>query len=130
MRLPLTLRILFHALRSFWAAGVLALFAWVFLASASPQERQGLGAQAGTDRPTGLIPMRAARLLVHIAPDRTARMMSLASGGEVSPEFARAMLQGIATGRGPDPVITAEAAPQDAPSRMADGAKFVQVDQP
>lgn len=134
MRFPITLRIMFHGLRSFWVAGIMAVVAWVFLASASPQERSILNASAGTQRPDGLVTMRVARAIVYVAPDRAARMLSLASGGEFSVEAASAILDGIANGtttKGARIDQTTPSLPVDEQTmRMAGGAKFVQVDQP
>ncbi len=96
--MPLTLRLIFHSVRSAWVAALIALTAWVGLASATPEERSALGAQVGSERPTGLVQMRIARAMVHFAPDRAAQMVSDASKGEISPELAGMLLRDMAKG--------------------------------
>ena len=122
--MPLTLRLIFHSLRSAWVATLLALTAWVGLASATPEERAALGAQIGTERPAGLVQMRIARAMVHFAPDRAARMLSDASQGRISPELAGMLLRDLASG----PASAADPGPRPVanggPDRP-DGAKFV-----
>ena len=125
--MPFTLRLIFHTVRSAWVAALLAITAWVGLASATPEERAALGAQIGTERPDGLVQMRIARAMVHFAPDRAARMLSDASKGEISPGLAGMLLRDLAKG----PVAGQAAFDEmsiptaDGSQQRPDGAKFI-----
>ncbi len=125
--MPLTLRLIFHSVRSAWVAALIALTAWVGLASATPEEQAALGAQIGSERPTGLVQMRIARAMVHFAPDRAAQMLSDASKGEISPELAGMLLRDMAKG----PVAGQAAFDEmsmpasDGSPQRPDGAKFI-----
>lgn len=126
--MPLTLRILYHGLRGAWSGFLIASAGWITLVGVTPAERAALGSPGHIDRPQGLLEMRMARMMVHVAPERAAAMLSDASNGEISPELAGMMLREIANG----PVASRAAfdemtrpAPQD--NSVADGAKRVQV---
>ena len=120
MRLPLTLRLMFHGLRSAMVALMIGLLGWVIFVPATAAERQALRSGIGVERPDGLVEMRIARAMVHFAPDRAARMLSRASKGELSPELAGMILRQIAAG-------PASAEPP-APEPRTGSAKFVQVE--
>ena len=127
--MPLTLRLIYHSVRSAWVAVLIALTAWVGLAEATSEERAALGAQIGAERPAGLVQMRVARAMVHFAPDRAALMLSNASNGEISPQLAGMLLD---MAKGP---VAGQAAfdamarpPESTAPRQSGGAKFVQVD--
>lgn len=122
MHLPLTLRLMFHGLRSAMVALMIALLGWVIFVPASAAERAALGSGIGVERPDGLTEMRIARAMVHFAPDRAARMLSRASKGELSPELAGLILRQIAAG-------PASVEPP-APEPRTGSAKFVQVERP
>lgn len=110
-------------------AGVLLLIAWITIVPASASKRAALGARLGKDRPSGLTAMRVARAMVHFASDRAARMLSRASNGEISPEFAAMILRDVAAA----PVSRTEAfeeiveAPEATARRVGD-AKFIQIE--
>ena len=122
MRLPLTLRLIFHSLRSGMLALTITLLGWLIFVPATAAERAALGAAIGTERPEGLLQMRLAQAMVHFAPDRAARLLSRASKGEISPQLAGIILRQIASGQA--------VAPPPEPARSAGGAKFVQTGQP
>ncbi|WP_296423146.1 hypothetical protein [Yoonia sp.] len=119
MQLPLTLRIAFHGLRSLWLAVFITLAGWIAFVPATADERSALGARIGDARPPGLVPLRTARAMVRLAPDRAARLLSRASNGELSPELAAMLLRDIAKGQ--------HLQPPPGPSDPVGGAKFIQV---
>ena len=121
-RLPLTIRIAFYAVRAAWTALIIAAIAWIWLVPASAIERNALNAKIGQERPVGLSAMRIARVMVHFAPDRAARMLSDASDGELSPELAGMLLRQIASGHPEQPVT-----PADDETPNTGGAKFIRV---
>lgn len=128
--MPLTLRLIFHSIHGIWAAAMITVVGWVTLVPATPAERAALGAQVGVERPDGLVQMRIARAMIHVAPERAARVLSKATGGDLSPELAAMLLRDIAAGP------TARQAnnealgltPHASERSGADGAKFVQID--
>ncbi len=128
--MPLTLRIAFHSVRSAWLAALIALFGWLGLAGATPEERAALGAQIGENRPDGLVLMRFARAIVHFAPERAALMLSEASNGDISPELAGMMLRDMAAGPVARQTAFEEMIAEPAPTRQTrqvGGAKFIQA---
>ena len=120
--MPLTLRLIFHGIRSVWIAALLALIAWLTLVPATQAERAALGDGIAQAQPLGLAQMRVARAMVHFAPEYAAQMLSRATQGEISPELAGMLLRHIAAG--PNTRVTQP----NGSSRDAGGAKFVQVD--
>ena len=130
MRLPLTLRLVYHAARAGSLALIFMIAGWLLLVPASPSERQALGAQFGDDSPVGLTQMRIARAMVHFAPDYAARRLSRASGGTISPELAGMLLRDVAKGPAArnaafESVTQPEAAAPLSQQRRTSGAKFV-----
>jgi hypothetical protein len=121
MQMPLTLRLIFHGLRGIMLALTITLLGWVLLVPATAAERAALNAPLGAPSPDGLLELRIARAMIHFAPERSARMLSRASDGEISPELAAMILRDIATG-------TQDAVDDPAPPRRAIGAKVVTVD--
>ncbi|WP_322889811.1 hypothetical protein [Yoonia sp. 76] len=121
MQMPLTLRLIFHGLRGVMLALTITLLGWVTLVPATAAERAALNAPLGLESPDGLLALRIARAMIHFAPERSARMLSHASDGEITPELAALILRDIAS----VPPQTPDAL---APARQAGGAKFVTVD--
>lgn len=119
--MPLTLRLMFHAVRGAMLALAMTLLGWVALVPATAAERDALNAPVGAERPEGLVPLRIAQAMVHFAPERSARLLSRASGGELSPELAGMLLRDIAAGA-PDTPANPE------PEQQTGGAKFITVD--
>ncbi|MEL6840763.1 MAG: hypothetical protein AAFP85_15855 [Pseudomonadota bacterium] len=122
--MPLTFRLLFHGARSIWIAILLALVVWLTMVPASRAERAALGDGPLAATPLSLAQMRIARVVVHFAPEQAARLLSRASGGDISPELAGMFLRDMARGRG-------EANPEvetTKSTRSVGGAKFVTVD--
>jgi len=133
VRLRLTISVIFRAARYLWAAGLLAVAAWVGLVDATPEERTALGASVGEKRPEGLVAMRVARAMVHFAPDRAARMISERSNGEVSIEQARLMLRDTAEGPAADQqafdaIVVDDPEETNRTRSNTGGAKFISVD--
>jgi len=123
LQLPLTLRLVFHGIRSAWVGLMIMVIGWIGLVPATAVERSALSAPLGVERPEGLTSMRVARAMVHFAPERAARMLSDSTNGEISPELAGMMLRQIAEGN------PAEVAPSpETQGRSIDGPKFVTVD--
>ncbi|WP_439156476.1 hypothetical protein [Yoonia sp.] len=121
MRLPLTLRLIYYGFRSAMVAFSLAMAGWVTLVPATAAERDALRAPIGADRPDGLTQLRIARAMVHFAPERSARLLSRSSNGELSPELAGMVLRDIAAGA---PDIPAD----PPPDQQTGGAKFIRVE--
>ncbi len=120
--MPLTLRLMFHSIRSAWVGLMIMVVGWIWLVPATAVERSALSSPLGVERPEGLTSMRVARAMVHFAPERAARMLSNSSNGEISPELAGMMLRQIAKGTQP------AATPTETNTRPTGGAKFVTVD--
>ncbi|KJZ20704.1 hypothetical protein [Loktanella sp. S4079] len=120
--MPLTLRVIFHGIRSAWVGLMIMVIGWIGFVPATPVERSALRSPIGVERPAGLIPMRIARAMVHFAPDRAARLLSEASDGEISPELAGMMLRQIAKGNPADQTDTT------INNRGINGPKFITVD--
>lgn len=121
--MPLTFRLLFHGLRSLWIAVILAMGIWLMFVPATQAERTTLGNSPVAQSSLALAQMRIARVVVHFAPERAAQMLSRASDGEISPEFAGMLLRQIANG--PQMETIPDAVPE---GRSVGGAKFVTVD--
>jgi hypothetical protein len=68
LRIPLTFRLVFHGFRAALRAGLLLFCAWLIFIPATEHENTELGAQPGTAYPLGLRPMRAAKVIVAVAP--------------------------------------------------------------
>lgn len=121
MQMPLTLRLIFHGLRGVMLALTITLVGWVTLVPATAAERAALNAPSAVESPDGLLVLRIARAMIHFAPERSARMLSRATDGEISPELAALILRDIAAG-------APERPDAPAPARQTGGAKFVTVD--
>ena len=119
MRLPLTLRLIAAILRSTVLAFAITMAGWLIFVPATAAEIRALG---GTVQPVALAQMRAARALLHFAPNRSAQFLSRASRGQMSPELIGMLLRQVA----------AEPGAQDGPpdANRVDGAKFVTITQP
>ncbi|MEL6682043.1 MAG: hypothetical protein AAFQ09_05295 [Pseudomonadota bacterium] len=126
--MPFTFRLLFHSLRSLWIAGALAIIAWLVFVPPSEAERAAIGNGPLAASPVAIAQMRVARVIVHVAPKRAAQLLSRASGGEISPEFAGMLLREMArqpTGLAPQTETVSETVRS---TRTAGRAKFVTVD--
>ncbi|WP_341366631.1 hypothetical protein [Yoonia sp. BS5-3] len=122
--MPLTFRLIFHGLRSIWIAIFLALTIWLVFVPATQAERNALTDSPIAQSGFALTQMRVARLMVHFAPERAANMISRASNGEISPEYAGMLLRHLANGSPTmQPVVTEEPT-----TRSVGDAKFVTID--
>lgn len=124
--MPFTLRLVYHSFRAMIRAGLLLLCAWFLLIPANPGEVTALGAADGTQYPTGLRPMRLARVVVAVAPDRTYDAMSFALGTDYPPWLIRLILQQMAQGRVMPADASIPAQPQS--DRAIEGPRFIQLD--
>lgn len=126
MQLPLTLRLLYHGVRSFVRAGLLFFIAWVIFIPANAEERAALNAPEAQQYPLGLRPMRSARAIFLVAPDRTYDLMARAMGPEISPLLLRLVISQMAAGN----VLPAgvQTDPDNNSDRDMDGARFIKVD--
>lgn len=128
--MPFTLRLAFHCVRSAWVALLIFLVGWVALVPATEDEIAAIGAVSDIERPLGLMQLRVARAMVHIAPDRAARAISRASDGEISPELAGMLLRDIADGaavRAANDAVVFDEPVGVEPRRGSTGAKFIQA---
>lgn len=126
MRLPLTLRLAYHGLRSAFRAALLFFCAWIVFVPASADENTALGASAYEKYPVGLRAMRSAKAIVAVAPDRFYTTVAEVMGPEVSPLFVRiAMIQVASGGIRTDDRSFSRSSPN---TRNIDGPKFIQVD--
>lgn len=124
--MPLTFRLLFHGFRSLWVATFLALAAWLMLVPASQAERAALGNDPLARTSFALAQMRVARVVVYVAPERAANLLSRATGGDISPELAGMLLRDMARNTKTDPQY--ESVETNGTTRSVGGAKFVTVD--
>lgn len=69
--------------------------------------------------------MRIAQAMIDFAPEKFARLLSMASNGELSPDFAGMILRQIASGQAPR-----SGGQGQPPADNAGGAKFVTVERP
>ncbi len=126
--MPLTLRLAYHSFRAVVRAGLLLVCAWVIFIPANANEQQALGAAEGTQNPLGLRPMRIARVIVAIAPERTYDLIAMVAGADISPLYVRLAMMQIASGR----VLPASASTTPKPSiessRDIKGPRFIQID--
>ena len=128
IRLPLTLRILFHGARAAMVGGMILIAGWVAFVPATTTESAALGAPPAQARPQGLYQMRAAQALIKVTPDRAYDAAADMMGPEVTPLMIRVGVVFIASGglgpkNGPLPTATANTATRD-----IDGPRFIQVD--
>lgn len=126
MHLPLTIRVFYHGLRSVAQAIAITLLGWVIFVPATEKERAALGVTNDNTRPYGLAEMRIAQVMMDFAPQRFARLVSMASNGELSPDFAELIMRKIASGDVPQPAQTAQQ-PADPAGRGPNGSKFVTI---
>jgi len=128
--MPFTLRLAFHAFRGAWAGMFIFLAGWIVFVPASDDELASLGVQAGSERPVGLVQLRAARAMVHFAPNRAANVFSRATDGEISPELAGMLLRDAADGaaiRAANNAAILEQQTSGNNLRSSTGAKFIQA---
>ncbi|WP_159086985.1 hypothetical protein [Loktanella sp. Alg231-35] len=126
MKIPLTLRFAFHGFRSAMRAALLFFCAWLIFIPANAEEQAALGAAADEKYPFGLRPMRSARAVIAIAPDRFYVMAAGMLGEGVSPLFVRIAMTQLATGAGKPATMRTESGIQS--DRDIDGPRFIQVD--
>ena len=130
IRLPLTLRLLYHGARSAIVGGMILVAGWVAFVPATAEETTALGAAASVERPQGLYQMRTAQAVMKVTPDRAYIAAAQMMGPEVTPLMIRIGLVFVASGglgpkNGPLPAIAPPTTPQ---SRDIEGPRFIQVD--
>ena len=130
IRLPLTVRILYHGVRSTIVGGLILVAGWVAFVPANEAEAIALGASVTDARPQGLQQMRAAQALMKVTPDSAYVAAADMMGPEVTPLMVRVGLIFVASGglgpkNGPLP---SELAGSSAQSRDIEGPRFIQVD--
>lgn len=125
MKLPFTLRLSYYAFRAAVRASLLFFCAWLVFIPATATEQAALGVPPQTAYPFGLRQMRAAQIMVTVAPERASQIMSFVSRGTLSPFLARMLLNELASGRVSLPPQGQSTQPQPQPS---DGAKFIKVE--
>ncbi|MCK0096571.1 hypothetical protein MWU60_13400 [Yoonia sp. F2084L] len=128
MKLPFTLRLVYHTARATVRAGLLAVLAWLIFVPATATEVTALGARDGTQYPAGLRTMRVARVVVAVAPPRTYDMIAMVVGPDISPLMIRLAMTQMAAGNvlpastRQKPIGTIES------DRDIPGPRFIQVD--
>lgn len=128
MKIPFTLRLAYHGFRATLRAGLLFVCAWIFLIPASADDITALGAREGTAYPPGLRMMRAAKVVVAIAPPRVYDMMAVALPQGVSPLMVRIAMTQMASGYVfPASTRVKPASPRQS-DRDMDGPRFIKVD--
>lgn len=130
IKLPLTLRILYHGVRSAVIGGAILIAGWVAFVPATPVEAAALGAAPSDMRPQGLFQMRTAQTLMKVTPDRAYVAAADMLGPEVTPLMVRVALVFVASGglgpkNGPLPDPSVD--PQTS-ARTIEGPRFIQVD--
>ena len=130
IRLPLTVRILYHGARSAVVGGLILVAGWVAFVPATEAETIALGASTTETRPQGLQQMRAAQALMKVTPESAYVAAADMMGPEVTPLMVRVGLIFVASGglgpkNGPLPSKIASSSAQ---SRDIDGPRFIQVD--
>ena len=130
IKLPLTVRLIYHGIRAAFVGGLILFGGWVAFVPATEVEAVALGAPLNEPRPQGLPQMRAAQTLMQITPDRAYVAAADIMGPEVTPLMVRVGLVFVATGglgpkNGPLP---AAGALQQGQTRDIDGPRFIQVD--
>lgn len=99
MRIPLTFRLVFHSLRAVARASLLFFCAWLIFIPANENEIAALGAQPGTSYPLGLRPMRAAKVIVAVAPPYAYAMVARIMGPPTPAIGVQFMMTQMAAGR-------------------------------
>lgn len=132
MRIPFTLRLIFHTLRSVWVAIVLALGFWIFIAPSTAEERRDLGLGPGQkiERPEGLTEMRTARAALGLAPEWTTRRVAEASDGMWSSEFVKLVFEDLARQDDPVPNTAPDVTPDTASDTAPDRGNTVKINRP
>ncbi len=126
MKIPFTLRLAYHGVRVALRVAVLFFCAWLVFIPANAEERAALGASADQQYPLGLRPMRTARAIVLVAPDRFYGFAADMFGPEVSPLMLRIAMLRLAAGIPPPGNM--QAGSEQSNGRDIDGPKFIQVD--
>ena len=126
MHIPFTLRLAFHGFRSAMRAAMLFFCAWLVFIPANAEEQAALGASADERYPIGLRPMRSARAVVAIAPDRFYVLVAGMMGDSISPLFVRIAMTQLAAGAGKPATMQTDSGIQS--DRDIDGPRFIQVD--
>ena len=128
MKMPFTLRLAYHGVRATVRAGLLFLLAWIFLIPASAAEVTALGAREGNTYPPGLRMMRAAKVVVTVAPDRTYDMMAMVLPQDVAPLMVRIAMTQMANGYVLPASTRVDPNAPPPSARDIEGPRFITVD--
>ncbi|WP_333713072.1 hypothetical protein, partial [Yoonia sp.] len=101
MRLPLTLRFAYHGVRAAVMGGLILVIGWVAFVPATTTEATRLGSTLGRTYPEGLRQMRAAQVVVAIAPDPVYDLAARVIGPQVSGWMVRLAVSQMAAGNVP-----------------------------
>ncbi|SFS01129.1 hypothetical protein [Yoonia litorea] len=123
MQLPLTVRLMFHGLRAAIIGALILMAGWIAFIPANSAEAAALDAAAGDGFPEGLRAMRAARIILAIAPDTAYELAARSIGPEVSGWMVRLILTQVAAGNVPQ--LHEQ---QRSSNREIAGPRFIQVD--
>ena len=131
MKLPLTVRLMYHGLRATIAGGLILVIGWIVFIPASRAEAEALGVDGLVRYPYGLREMRVARVFVAIAPDNAYDLAARFSGQDLQPWMLRLIVSQVASGNVPRPPQGTQqggaATPPDS-ARAIEGPRFIQVD--
>lgn len=136
MQMPLTFRLVFHSVRAIARAGLVLLCGWLLFIPANSTEISALGALPGVSYPPGLRPMRAAKVIVAVAPPYVYTLAARVMGDATPPIGLAFMMEQMAAGRlASRTVQTRPAAPTliqtdtgITSDRDIDGPRFIKVD--
>lgn len=103
MRIPLTFRLIFQSFRAVAQASLLLFCAWLVFIPANKKEVAALGGQAGTSYPVGLRSMRAAKVIVAVAPPYTYKVVARIMEPQIPAIAVQLMMTQMAAGRRPIP---------------------------
>ncbi len=124
--MPLTLRLAYHSVRAALRAGLLMFAAWLVFIPANANEQDALGASPGETYPYGLRPMRTARVILAVAPERAYKVIAMVAGPDMSPILVRLMLIQMASGNVLPETASTNVEPEN--GRDIKGPRFIQVD--
>lgn len=126
MRMPLTLRLIYHGFRAGLRAGLLFVIAWIVFIPANASEATALGATQNTQYPPGLRTMRLAQVVVTLAPPQFYVLAADIAGSDVPPFMLEIAMRQLAAGNVLPPGATVN--PGIESDRDIEGPRFIQVD--
>lgn len=128
MKIPFTLRLAYHGFRATVRAGLLFLCAWIFLIPATAEDVTALGAKEGTTYPVGLRAMRAAKVIVAVAPPRAYDLIAMGLPQGISPLMVRIAMTQMAMGNVLPASTRGNGLGGPESDRDIEGPRFIKID--